>query len=393
MAERWLVISHEATNSGAPRMLLQILRGVSALRGAEWKCEILLRRGGVLEPEFARLGPVHLLPHPWAEGRSLRAGIYRKFFDRPWIQPRRLFRWIRHWEGAGFDLVYNNTATNSYLVPAARRLGCPIVTHVHELGCAMRRFNTPAALAQTLMNTDRFIAVSPSVMADLVDCGAPADRVTVVPNFLPKLPAEPDAAARAALRQQLGLPADAWVVTGCGHVDHIKGTDLFVEVAAVLKGRIRRPLCFTWIGGVTDARFARSVRRLVRRRGVSDVVRFIGAVEEPAPWFGASDVVAVTSRFESFSLVALESAALGRPVVGFAGARGLASVLGGSSLLAADHDPAAMASIVLSLLENTVYAQDVGQRLRSRVGAEFLATPRIREILSVTGELRMRWRN
>ena len=48
MAERWLIVAHDASNSGAPRMLLEVLRGVRAVRGPDWSCEILLVRGGVL---------------------------------------------------------------------------------------------------------------------------------------------------------------------------------------------------------------------------------------------------------------------------------------------------------------------------------------------------------
>ncbi len=389
MTERWLVIAHEATNSGAPRILLQVLQGARALRGPEWSCDILLRRGGVLAAEFARIGRIHLLSHPWAEGRSLRARLFARFFERRWIQPRRFGHWMKSWGSAGFDLVYNNTATNGYLAPAARRLGCPILTHVHELGPALRRFNTPTALAQTVMNTDQFIAVSPPVAADLIECGVPADRITVVPNFLPTLPSAPDAASRLILRQQLELPLDAIVIIGCGHIDRIKGTDLFVEMAAALSERTQRALCFIWIGGVTDARFAKHVRRLARQRNIDRAIRFAGPVDNSSRWFAASDIVAVTSRLESFSLVALEAAALGRPVVGFSGARGLASVHGDdSALLAPEHDVSALVAIIERLMQNSQYAEELAQRLRARVAAEFLAPQGIEAVLSVVDKLR-----
>jgi len=293
------------------------------------------------------------------------------------------------WTGGAFDLVYNNTATNGYVVAAARQLDCPILTQVHELGDAMRRFNTPAALAQTLMNSDHFLAVSPPVAADLIECGAPSDRITVVPNFLTGLPAEPGKADGARLRQQLGLEPEARIITGCGHIDRIKGTDLFVEVAAALAERLSQGFCFVWLGGITDARFARHVRRLVRQRNLADRVRWVGPVDDPTPWLAASDLVAVTSRLESFSLVALDAAAMGRPVVGFAGARGLGSVLGDSpELLAPGHDSRAMAELLHRLLLNPEQGRAIGQRLRARVAAEFLARPRLETILSLAEKLR-----
>lgn len=389
MSERWLVIGHEATNSGAPRMLLQVLQGVRAARGATWSCEIVLRYGGVLVPEFARMGPVHVLAPPWAEGHSLRSRVLRKLFNRPSIQARQVSRKMKRWDRSSFDIVYNNTATNGPVIPAVRRLGFPIVTHVHELGAAMRRFNTPAELAQTITNTDQFIAVSPPVECDLIELGVPAERIAVVPNFLPSLPPEHPSSSRAVLRRQLELPLDASVVIGCGHIDRVKGPDLFVEAAAALGGRSGRPLCFAWLGGVIDARFARQVQRLVRQRGLQDVARFVGPVDDPSSWFAASDIVAVTSRAESFSLVALEAAAQGRPVVGFSGARGLVSVLGrDSNLLVPGHDPAAMAVRIAELLEAPKRADNIGRHLRAKVAAEFLAGARIETILSLSDKLR-----
>lgn len=390
MPERWLVISHEAGNSGAPRMLLEVLRGVQAARGAAWSCEILLARGGVLLGEFAKVGPVHVMADRRGKGKTLGAGLFRKFIDRPWLQPRKAGAWFRRWRGGEFDLVYNNTATNGHLVPLAKSLGAPVITHVHELGYAMRRFNTSRSLAQTVENTDHFLAVSTAVSEDLRECGVAPDRITIAPNFLPALPPPAGTRERTELRARLAVDDETHVIVGCGHIDWVKGPDLFVDMATSLVSKASsRKLLFVWVGGEFDVRFARRLRRLVRRRGLENVVRFVGAVESALPWFAGSDVVVVTSRVESFSLVALEAAALGIPVVGFASARGLASVLGGEpELLVPEFDATRMAGVVDELLSDRFRADQQGQRLRAKVEREFLAGPGIETILQVTDRLR-----
>ena len=394
MSERWLVVAHEATNSGAPRMLLEVLRGVQAARGLGWSCEILLCRGGPLTGEFARLGSVHLLSHRWAEGAAVRAGLFRKFVDRPWVQPRRLAAALARWPSGRFDLVYNNTATNAHLVPAVRGLGAPVLTHVHETAYALEKLLAKEALAQTLGNTDHFLAVSPVVAEALMGCAVAAGAITIVPNFLPELPPRPDAGARQAWRARCQLPPESFVVMGCGHMHEVKGTDLFVETAAALSAITAQKLSFVWLGGETDGRFAREVRREVRRRNLEAVVRFVGPVTDARPWFAASDAVAVTSRMESFSLVALEAAALGRPVVGFAGARGLVDLLGDEpDLLAPGWDASALASALRAMLQDPEAAQAQGQRLRAKVASRFLAGPRIADILSVVDKLQQNRRS
>jgi glycosyltransferase involved in cell wall biosynthesis len=387
--EHWLVISHEASNSGAPRMLLEVLRGVREAQGEGWSCEFLLGRGGVLLPQFAEIGPVHILAHRWAEPKTFAAGLYRKFIDRPWSMPWRLRGFIGLCQGRNFDLIYNNTATNGYLVPAVRSLESPVLTHVHELGYAMQRFNTTTSLRQTLDNTDHFLAVSPAVAVDLQVQGVASERITITPNFITKLPAEADDAARREARAALGLSQTAAVVVGCGHIDWIKGTDFFVEVAGALAQLTQRELIFAWIGGESDAGFARKVKHLVRRLKMNNVVRFVGPVRDPTSWFSASDLVTVTSREESFSLVALEVGALARPVVGFSGARGLEGLFAETpDLLVASFDPRAMALIVQQILQDPAIARHQGLRLRSKIAQEYLAGPCVAKILSAVARLK-----
>jgi glycosyltransferase involved in cell wall biosynthesis len=388
MAERWLVICHEMSNSGAPRVLLEVLRGVQSARGSRWGCEILACRGGALRPEFARLGPVHVLSHHWAQSRSLFGGLWRKFVDRPWIQPRRFASWMTRNRGRTFDLVYNNTTTNSYVVAGVRSFGSPILTHVHELGYAMRRFNAPADLAQTLDNTDYFLAVSSAVAADLLEAGVSYERIRVTPNFLTTLPSEPTSHDRTVLREQLNLPLDAWIVAGCGHIDWLKGPDLFVEAAAILASKTSQKVRFVWLGGVTDRRIARQLRRQVRRLGLETLIKFPGPVPDAAPWLAASDLVAVTSRYESFSLVAMEAGALARPVIAFQQSRGTLELLGNEpGLLVPKMDSVSLAATMFQHLTHPSQATEYGQRLRVKIAANFMAGPRIQAISTIADAL------
>lgn len=383
MRDPWLIVSHEASNSGAPRMLLGILRGIRKARERTWSCEILLGRGGPLAGEFAEFGHVRRLTHAFAEGSSAAAKLFNRIVDQPLLQPRRLRRWTKQWRRAGIGLVYVNSGTNGRLMPALRAMGRPVVTHVHELAYSLRRFNRPAGLEAVLNGTDHFLAVSSAAVSDLQALGVPRERVTRVPDFLSGMPAPADAAAaRREICQRLGLAQDTRLVTACGHIDRVKGPDLFVAMAGLLANRIAAPVAFLWIGGVTDRALARRVRAEVRRKGLDRVVRFVGAVEDCTPFFAASNVVVITSRVESFSLVALEAGALGRPVVGFAAARGLADLLDAGSIVPELSAPA-MAERVAGLLEHPGEAARRGLLLRGRIGAEFLAERWTGEILAV----------
>lgn len=369
MIGRVLLIGHEASRSGAPRMLLRVMDALSD----ETEFEVLLRTGGSLAAEFSRRAPTHVLAPPVDENEGFGARWFRRLVERPWLQPRQVRRFVAARRGQ-VALIHNNTVTNGRILPALHGLGCRIVTHVHETDASIRRFATVEGWRRTLELSDHFVAVSTCVRDDLVNLhGVPAERITIVPNFLLRLPPLPAAHARKRLREQLGLPPGARIVAACGNLDASKGPDLFVELAARLRASAVNDLEFLWLG-----------RAAAELPVAQREVRWLGDFLTPDALFAGSDVVVVTSRVESFSLVALEAAALQRPVVAFAGARGPAEVLRQDhDLLAPALDVAAMAERVKALLDDPPRAQAVGERLRTRVAEEFLANRRAPELLQV----------
>lgn len=370
--ERWLVVAHEATNSGAPRMLLEILKGVRARRGPSWECEFIFNHGGQLFDDFARLGPARRLAHDWAEGTEWPARVLRRLSRRLPYTTRQFAAWVADWQRRGGGIIYSNTGTNGRLLAALPPGSGRVVSHIHELAAGLRRFNRPDELAATLARTDRFLAVSTAVAADLQTLGVPARRVIRVPNFLTSLPAAsvPEV-ARLAVCRRLGLPPATRLVTGCGHIDPVKGTDTFVEVAQAIARSMPVPPIFLWLGADRHWRFSRHVRKLAAQC-TPPLVHLVGEVADPTEYFAASDAVLVTSRAESFSRVALEAGATGCPVLAFAAARGPADLLDAEALVAEPHAEA-MSGALRELLLHPAAARRQGADLRERIAASFVA--------------------
>jgi glycosyltransferase involved in cell wall biosynthesis len=115
-------------------------------------------------------------------------------------------------------------------------------------------------------------------------------------------------------------------------------------------------------------------------------MHFTGEVPDPALYFAASEVVAVTSRVESFSRVALEAAALGRPVLAYAAARGPADLLPPEALIT-KLDAAAMAAAVTGVLADPEGSRRRGEALRRRVAVGFLAEQWIGRLLAAVAEV------
>jgi glycosyltransferase involved in cell wall biosynthesis len=115
---------------------------------------------------------------------------------------------------------------------------------------------------------------------------------------------------RAARRDQslegLGLPAGTPLAVCVGRLCRQKGQDLLLAAWPRVLDQV--PDAVLVIVGDGPDRTG-----LVPAAGSQ--VRFVGALEDPRPWFQAADVVAVPSRWEGQALTVLEAMACAAPVV------------------------------------------------------------------------------
>ncbi len=174
----------------------------------------------------------------------------------------------------------------------------------------------------------------------VIPCGVDLDA------FTPVTPAR-----RAEARRALDVD-DTPTLLFVGRLDPIKGIDLLLESVALL----RTPAQLLVVGG--DPAGDPEVERLRARAaalGLAERVRFPGAVPQTdlPTYYHAADAVVISSRYESFGLVAVEALACGAPVVASA-AGGLPSVVrdGENGLLVRWRSAQAFAERIDSLLSD-----------------------------------------
>lgn len=146
--------------------------------------------------------------------------------------------------------------------------------------------------------------------------GLPSERI--YPGVLPidrsgLLKAVPDRkSARRRLREQLGIPLEAFVVMFCGkYVSRKRPLDL---VAAAHEARKSGLLVWSLLVGEGPER--RNIEGFCSREGVKNTVLtgFVNQSKIPE-YYAASDVIAVTSQYDPHPLVVSEGAAFGLPVI------------------------------------------------------------------------------
>lgn len=150
-------------------------------------------------------------------------------------------------------------------------------------------------------------------------------------------------ATRQTARRALALDDRQPTLLSIGRLDPIKGLDLLLESLSLMETSAQLII----VGGNPDG--DPELERLRARAadlGVGERVRFPGAVPQLdlRQYYHAADAVVVTSRYESFGLVAVEALASGTPVVA-AAAGGLTSIVrdGVNGLLVRWRDPRAFA--------------------------------------------------
>jgi glycosyltransferase involved in cell wall biosynthesis len=300
--------------TGAPMQLMTLLPGLAEALGA--RITLLQGAEGPLTREAA--AHVHRVvgepPHLRALARvaSRAPAVVRRPLDWLWaVAMRRLV--------GAVDVVYVNSLISRRL--ASPFLSWPLVVHVHELAEAARGVGEPA---RELVRSGQLVLVpSPAAKGWVVGSGVAEDRVAVLPGAVaPRSFEAPSGEQVEALRSSLGVPPGHAVVATVGWVGHMKGSDRFLDVASGLRDRGAPPAHLVWVGAGAATTEERRFREAIQHRGLADQVTVLPVQHDLRPLYALADVVLVTSRAESLSLVALEGAAQGTPVVCFPGAGG-----------------------------------------------------------------------
>jgi glycosyltransferase involved in cell wall biosynthesis len=250
-------------------------------------------------------------------------------------------------------VVHVNTLRALPEATVARTLGLPVVVHVHELpdagakrACTLR---WAAAVADVLVGVSEAVSTLLRRYASRVP-------VTTVYNGV-----EPSSVRRSS--------ATAGTVGTVGTVCRTKGTDLFLEAAAL--ARAARPdLRFEHIGQTgldRDAEFARRMTRLLGEAPVTMLGRR-PAKDGLARW----ETFVLASRQDAFPLATLEAMAAGLPVV--------ATRVGGvveqirhleTGVLVPPEDPRSLADWIVRLHEDRSLAERLGRAAAETVRGRF----------------------
>lgn len=316
---RVLFVSHEASRTGAPFLLLHFLEWLK--EHTDLPFSILLRRGGALEPEFAAIAPTVVLSREISYGSGILERLANIVGFRALAEKQALARIKKQYAQENIGLIYSNTATNGEVLAWLHELGAPVISHIHELEYFMQQEMDPVKLDQMFANTNYYLAGAEAAKNNLVQShGVAPELVETLHEFIPT-PEQNNIDVkniRQSICKQLGIPGNAPIIGAAGTSDWRKGADLFVQLARVTyKQDPMLGVHFVWVGGESKGIHINRLKHDLAKLGLGNVVHFVGAQTNFRDYLASFDVFSLVSREDCFPLVVLEAALFKKPILCF----------------------------------------------------------------------------
>jgi glycosyltransferase involved in cell wall biosynthesis len=331
-----------------PRLKIAYLTTALTVGGAEWMlCRLLsrvdrdrfdpvvvcLRDRASLAPRIEALGvPVHAIGMepgvPTSHALLCLCRIIRR------VRPGLIHGWMYH----------GNLAAQVASLLSGRRL--PVLWSIHNsvYSLADEKKMTAAVIrlcARLSRLPVRTVFVSETSRAQHLRLGYCKANSCVIPNGYDTSVFAPSAEARLAVRSELGIPRDSFLIGSMARFHPMKDHVTFLRAAALL--REEHPEVHIVLAGRGVDCENSSLGRWVKELGLCDSTHLLGERQDVPRLMAALDIVASSSAYgEAFPLAIGEAMACGVPCV-VTDVGDSSALVGATGVVVPPRDPAALA--------------------------------------------------
>ncbi|WP_295799421.1 glycosyltransferase family 4 protein [Mucilaginibacter sp.] len=351
-----LFISHEASRSGAPIVLLHLLKWIK--KNTDLQFDVLLLTDGPLRSDFETLAETFVLSKLTRQ-HSYQSRIKRKL--RKTTLNDEYKKAAATLAKNKYSLVYGNTIVSlPWLTIFKENHGIKTLCCIHELSYATGYFFTNAYIEENLALTDGVIAVSGAVKTHLMaSFNVVSEKISLHYEFIDT---DVTPAFNNDLQAVSGIDKGQFVIGTGGAPSWRKGTDLIILL--VLKLTELYPgfdFKIAWLGADAGDEWAKLLRYDAVKCGVDDKLLFISNKPDPLNYINLFDVFVLLSREDPFPLIVLEAAFLKKPVIAFENSGGIPEfVTQGAGLLAPYLNITKLAELVYQLSRDSDAAKQMG---------------------------------
>lgn len=317
--ETILVVSHEASRSGAPILALDLVQRLSA----QYNVVVLLLGEGPLLSAFQEAAVV-LVKGLRIKGNSEYSGQVVELLSKK-------FKFK-------FALV-NSLESNIILKPLARNF-IPSIYLIHEFASSYP--NSKALLSDAILWAEKLVFSAALTLDNAIE--SLPELKLAAPLIMPQgrcvLPEQQHTERQSleeseSLRKLIRPEGDTerkFVVLGAGYVNFRKGVDLFIQCAIkAMRGPGGGTFRFVWIGGGYDPQledgYSVYLADQIKRSGLQDRFLMLGETSNINAAYSEADALFISSRLDPLPNVAIDALTMRIPVVCFDKASGIADFL------------------------------------------------------------------
>lgn len=305
-----ILISHEATRTGAPLIILKY--GQELLEKHNCQPVFLLCKGGKLQREFEEYGLTYNLQFP----------------HNQYLLRKEINDLLQFFSNKAIHAVYFNSEGSTFLLEHFNKHNVgPRISLIHEMGSyypknAWKHINKyshkivfPARIIKQLACENTSFMLSKTVV---LGQGLLKEGLLTINREQ----------ARAKLCQTLGIPENSFIVLTCGTPIARKGIDIFILTAISYFTNYQDfDTYFLWLGDGPNNEHQIWAERDIKLSGFDRNIIIHPGVKDISKWFGGSNIFYLTSRGDPYPCVVHEALASGLPVICFKNAGGSEEII------------------------------------------------------------------
>lgn len=299
----------------------------------------------------------------------------------------RFFGVIRALRSYRIEYVHAHLASSTTIGAfAARALGIPFVTTIHNVRPSVRRIRPGRRFLQSAAQRlpgVKIIAVGQAVADAMADKEGRKDCI-VVANAVSDTVVAPQG-ARDTTRRALSLPADACVLVCVGTIIGQKAHDVLLDSFALVRAQNDRAELLI-VGDARDPDRKAALDAQAEKLGITGHVHFLGMRSDIPEILAASDVLVSSSDWEGAPVSLLEAMANGLPAVVTDVGENALVLEGTGSVLVPVRDPKALADGVLVFAQDAKKRQDVAAAVKQRALRDYGAEAWVNRLLDFYAE-------
>jgi len=321
MSKKILFLLHEDSKSGAPSALLSFLNYLKKYHHKDFIIDVfVLSSKNGIEDELRSVSRNFFIKRK----KKNIIGKIARLFNPSLKLIHILYK---------YDLVYGNTVlTLKHLAKLKQKNpSLKTILHVHESAFMCSILLNKEQATHQFKHIDQIITVSKAALHNLVhNYQVPKNVISIVYPTIQNI--------KLPLTNKESKNKNVINIVTIAHPNLTKGTDLIPQIASILKSRPNSlNFKFFVVGVLNENEYLKSLKADIQKLKLDNYIELIPHTNTPEKFLEIADIILISSREDSFSLVGIEAVYNNKPIIAFNNAIGLQDILDKDCIFFAEY--------------------------------------------------------